>query len=124
MLKKALVSLWLILLLTGCTPDPNDQFIQGVWEIATPDAHNEFFQWNFDHGRFSRKQEIDRNNPLLTEGYYRVLESNDDTLILELSDLSGSRISYENNPITLKIEIDRHNESLTITNVLFVRAKP
>ncbi len=44
--------------------------------------------------------------------------------MLELFDYRGDRISYENNPMTVKIEIDRENNTIRITNVLFVRAVP
>jgi len=114
----------LIFTLSACTLDPNHQFIQGTWEIAQPDAKNEFFQWRFSNGTFTREQEIDRANTLYTTGSYRVIESNRDNLILELFDYAGDRISYENNPMTIKIEIDSTNDTARITNIGFVRGGP
>jgi len=53
-----------------------------------------------------------------------VIESNGDDLILELFDYSGDRISYENNPMSIKIEIDLANDTARITNIIFVRVVP
>ena len=116
--------LLLIFTLSACSLDPNDQFIQGTWEIAQPDAKNEFFQWRFSNGTFTREQEIDRANTLYTTGSYRVIESGGEVIILELFDYSGDRISYENNPMTIKFEIDRANDTATITNIVFSRRGP
>lgn len=122
--KLVYIYLLLLLTLTACTLDPNEQFIQGTWEIAQPDAKNEFFQWRFSCGTFTREQHIDREYPLYTTGSYLVIESNGDDLILELFDYSGDRISYENNPMSIKIEIDLANDTARITNIIFVRVVP
>ncbi len=126
MRKQTAISLLFIFIFTlaACKLDPNDQFIQGTWEIAKTDADNEFFEWNFNNGTFIRQQEIDRSNSMYTTGRYRVFESDGDLLTLELFDYKGDRISYENNPMTVKIEIDRENNTVRITNVLFVRVVP
>jgi len=126
MKKQSLLPLIFLLIFTlsACTPDPNDEFIQGTWEIAQTSAGNEFFQWQFSNGTFTREQEIDRTTSLYTTGSYRVVESEGDLLTIELFDYSGDRIAYENNPMTIKIEIDRPNDSATITNVLFIRVGP
>jgi len=124
MRNKFHIILLLIITLSACTLDPNDQFIQGTWEITNPEAGFEFFQWSFSNGTFTREQEIDRANTLYTTGSYRVIESSGDDLILELFDYAGDRISYENNPMTIKIEIDRANDTARITNVTFVRGGP
>ena len=118
------IFLLFIFTLSTCTLDPNDQFIQGTWESANPEAGVEYFQWRFSNGTFRREQEIDRANTLYTTGSYRVIESGGEVIILELFDYSGERISYENNPMTLKIEIDRANDTATITNIVFVRGGP
>ena len=118
------IILLFIFTLSACTLDPNDQFIQGTWESANPEAGVEYFQWRFSNGTFRREQEIDRANTLYTTGSYRVIESGGEVIILELFDYSGDRISYENNPMTLKIEIDRANDTSRITNIVFVRGGP
>ena len=124
MLKRILVFLLLIFTITACTLDPNEQFIQGTWEIPHADADNGFFQWQFSNGMFTRQQEIDRNSPLYTTGRFRLVESDGDLLILELFDFSGDRISYEDSPMTIKIEIDHANNTARITNTLFIRVGP
>jgi len=124
MRKGILLLLLLILTLSACKLDSNEQFIQGTWEIAQADVDNEFFQWEFNNGTFTRQQEIDRGDMLYTTGRYRLVESDADVLILELFDYSGDRISYENNPMTVKIEIDRADDTARITNTLFVRVSP
>ena len=118
------IFLLFIFTLSACTLNPNDQFIQGTWESANPEAGDEYFQWRFSNGTFRREQEIDRANTLFTTGSYRVIESSGDDLILELFDYSGDRISYENNPMTIKIESDRANDTARITNIVFVRGGP
>jgi len=119
MIKRLFIILFLAFTLSSCALDPNEQFIQGTWEIVQSDADNEFFQWVFNNGLFSREQVIDRINPLYTTGRYRVLQSNGDFLTLELFDYDGDRISYENNPMSIQIEIDRENNTIKITNILF-----
>jgi len=114
----------LFLALSACTPDPNVQFVQGTWQIAHAEAGNQFFQWRFSNGTFAREQQIDSSTSLYTTGQYRVVESEGDLLIIELFDYSGDRISYENNPMTIRIEIDRTNDSARITNVSFIRLGP
>jgi hypothetical protein len=124
-MQNTLVScLLLIFTLSACSLDTNEQFIQGSWQIAQPGTGNEFLLWNFSNGTFTREQEIDRGSSLYTTGRYQVTENETDVLTLELFDFSGDRISYENNPMTIKIEIDRTNDTARITNTLFVRAGP
>ena len=124
-MQNTLVScLLLIFTLSACSLDTNEQFIQGSWQIAQPGTGNEFFLWRFNNGNFNREQEIDGGSSLFTTGRYQVTESEADVLTLELFDFSGDRISYENNPMTIKIEIDRTNDTVRITNTLFVRAGP
>ena len=50
-----------------------------------------------------------------------MIESGGNELILELFDYAGDRISYENNPMTIKIEVDRANDTARIMNTTFVR---
>jgi hypothetical protein len=125
-LQISLICWLLILVLTvsACTLDPNEQFIQGSWEIAQPNVRNPFFRWRFSNGTLIREQGLDSATTLYTTGSYRLIESSGDELTIELFNFSGDCISYEDNPMTIKIEIDRANDSVRITNVLFVRAGP
>ena len=124
MRKRILILLLLIFILNACTLDPNVQFIQGTWEIPRADTDNRFYRWQFSKGTFIRQQEIDRGSLLYTTGQYRLVESDGDLLTLEIFDFSGERISYENSPMTIKIEIDRANDTARITNTLFIRVSP
>jgi hypothetical protein len=114
----------LLLTLAACTPDPNVQFIQGTWQLAETNADNRFFEWHFENGTFTRQQEIDSTTTLYTTGQYQIIESEGASLTLELFDYTGDRIAYENNPITLPIEIDRENDTARIQNTVFVRVLP
>ena len=121
MQKRIFISLLLIFTLAACTRDPNVQFIQGTWENAQADGGNRFFQWVFDNGTFTCQQEIDSGTFLYTTGQYQLVESDGDLLTLELFDFSGDRISYEDSPMTIRIEIDRANDTARIANALFIR---
>jgi hypothetical protein len=121
MQNRILISFLLIFTLSACTRDPNVQFIQGTWENAQADGGNRFFQWVFDNGTFTRQQEIDSGTFLYTTGQYQLVESDGDLLTLELFDFSGDRISYEDSPMTIRIEIDRANDTARIANALFIR---
>ena len=124
MQKRIFISLLLIFTLSACTRDPNVQFIQGTWENAQADGGNRFFQWVFDNGTFTRQQEIDSGTFLYTTGQYQLVESDGDVLTLELFDFSGDRISYEDSPMTIRIEIDRVNDTAKIASTAFIRASP
>lgn len=121
MKTRIFVLLLLIFTLTACSRDPNLSFIQGTWENAPTEADHDFFQWQFINGTFTRQQQIDSSSLLYTTGQYRLVESDGDVLTLELFDFSGDRISYENSPMTIKIEIDRTNDTAKITNTRFIR---
>jgi len=124
MQNRILISFLLIFTLSACTRDPNVQFIQGTWENAQADGGNRFFQWVFDNGTFTRQQEIDSGTFLYTTGQYQLVESDGDLLTLELFDFSGDRISYEDSPMTIRIEIDRVNDTAKIASTAFIRASP
>ncbi len=110
--------------------DPNEEFIQGTWTIVNDtgtgslSTRDEFFQWRFSNGSFSREQEIDRGSPLFSQGSYRVVSVEGDRLTLELFDIRGDRISYNNEAFELLIILDREGDTLDITNTLFTRLGP
>jgi hypothetical protein len=63
-MKKLSIFLLILTLLslTGCTPDPNEDFIQGVWTIIDQSTGGsssgaiKFFEWEFRNGTFYREQ--------------------------------------------------------------------
>lgn len=114
----------LLLTLTACKLDPNEQFIQGTWEIAQTDSENRYFRWEFNNGTFTRAQEVDSVTSFYTTGQYRLVESDGNILTIELFNFNGDRISYTNNPATLKIEINQETDTARIQNVDFVRISP
>lgn len=122
--KRILFALCLIFTLAACARDPNVQFIQGTWENAQANGDNRFLQWVFSNGTFTRQQEIDGGTFLYTTGQYQLVESDGDVFTLELFDFSGDRISYEDSPMTIKIEIDRLNDTARIASTAFIRASP
>jgi len=61
-------------------------------------------------------------NPLVSEGRYRILESEEDLLILELFNVEGNYIISD--PYELRVEIDRENDTARIQRALFDRVYP
>jgi len=128
--KLFVLSIYCLMLvgLAACTPDPNEQFIQGVWAFANESgdersgAAHVFFEWQFSNGTFFIQQEIAMGNPLVSEGRYRILESKENLLILELFNVEGNYIISD--PYELRVEIDRENDTARIQRTLFERAYP
>ncbi|HLF90937.1 MAG TPA: hypothetical protein VI451_18485 [Anaerolineales bacterium] len=117
-----------LLFLTACTLDPNDQFIQGGWSFANETGDylsgktHVYHVWQFSNGTFFVQQEIAMGNPLVSEGRYRILESEEDLLILELFNVEGNYIISD--PYELRVEIDRENDTARIQRALFDRVYP
>lgn len=122
MQTRLFLLLLITLTLTACMRDPNLVFIQGTW--ASVSSGERSFQWQFNNGTFTRQQAFDNNRTLYTTGQYQLVESEGDELTLELFDYSGDRISYEDSPMTIRIEIDRLNDTARIANTPFVRVSP
>ena len=122
------LSILLFFLLSACTPDPNDQFIQGGWSFANETGDylsgktHVYHVWQFSNGTFFVQQEIAMGNPLVSEGRYRILESEEDLLILELFNVEGNYIISD--PYELRVEIDRENDTARIQRALFDRVYP
>ena len=114
--------------LSACEPDPNESFIQGTWHFA-----NEFdversgsahvFQiWQFRGGSFYFEFEVTYNFPDFAEGHYRIVESEGDTITIELYDVVGNANIAEGGQ--LDIILDRENELIRINRVLYERFGP
>jgi hypothetical protein len=80
--------------------------------------------WEFNNGNFAREQEIDKGQLNYALGRYRILESDEDSLTLELFDISGDRFTYENNAIEMTILIDLTQDTIQISSDLFKRLGP
>lgn len=121
-------SLFLLFTLPACKPDPNEEYLQGIWEFAN-EAGDErsgrvhlFFRWEFSGGIFYVQQEITMGKPLTSQGHYRILESDEDLIVLELYDIQGNYIQSE--PFELRIELDKENATARIQKTLFNRIWP
>jgi hypothetical protein len=120
--------LLLLFTLAACTPDPNAEFIQGTWEFVNETgeersgAAHVYQVWQFRGGSFYFEQEIFFGFPQYAEGHYRMLESIEGEVVIELYDVSGTQPL--GNPAELTILIDEANDTLRIQRVLYVRAGP
>jgi hypothetical protein len=121
-MRTTLIVLFL-LLLSACSMDPNVAFIQGTWVTVEPEAGAGPLEaeWQFNRGNFIFEQEIDADTWLYSQGSYRLVESEGDVLMVELYDISGDRFTYENEPATFRIEIDRGTGRIRINSRLFER---
>lgn len=115
-------------LLTACKQDPNEEFIQGIWEFANESGDERsgrvhlFYRWQFSAGTFYVEQEIVMSKPSVSEGRYRILDSSEDLIVLELFDVEGTFL--QSDPYELRIEIDRENNTARFQNTLFNRIWP
>ncbi|NUM48403.1 MAG: hypothetical protein HUU38_27155 [Anaerolineales bacterium] len=115
-------------LLTACKQDPNEEFLQGIWEFAN-EAGDErsgrvhlFYRWQFSDGTFYVEQEIVMSKPSVSEGRYRILESSDNLIVLELFAVEGTFIPSD--PYELRIEINREDNTARFQRTLFNRVWP
>ena len=114
---KRILGFWLsiVLLLSGCS-DANDQFIQGSWFYRDPHLKSvtgETYQevtWTFDRGTFEFYSCCFNAETHLT-GRYRIVDSSDDRLVLELFNLRGGA---QTGRLEIGLKIDREQDTLTI----------
>jgi hypothetical protein len=111
----------LAVLFTGCQSDPNDDFIQGIWYYNSehlaniPAESHQSDNWLFEDRTFQNASccFVKAN----MQGKYRILESEENVIELELYDIMGDQ---GGNPIPsgttilLRIEIDRENDIIKI----------
>jgi hypothetical protein len=111
-----MILLILLISLTACTPDPNEVFIQGSWQYLDPhlqeivgETYLETF-WTFASGTyetssccFVRFQQY---------GSYNVLESEGDTLTLELFNIDGN---FSSERVQIIVLIDREADTIKLT---------
>ena len=125
-MRKTRLLFLLLILLTACSTDPNLEFIQGTW-VGTNEggigAGGLFAQWQFSRGQFLAQLENPAGDVQVSQGSYRLEESEGDLLMLELYDISGDVFTYNNLPVTYKIEIDRQAGTIKINSRVFVRGE-
>ncbi len=110
----ASVLLIVVVCLSGCR-DSRERFIQGDWTYSVPSVGGVTSQtvvhtfWRFDDGTFQAHSCCD-NRPGM-EGQYRVVDSDEDTLVLELFDIEGAGPDdgYE-----LTVVINRDGDSMKL----------
>lgn len=116
------------LVFAGCKPNPTEDYIQGTWVFA-----NEFGderstsvhllnEWWFGGGRFHFQQEVAMGFPDIAEGRYRIFDSTEDQIILELFHVEGNAAIYENQQLTLRLE--READGLRVGRTLYYRSGP
>jgi hypothetical protein len=111
--------LWLVIAvgLSGCT-DRNEGYIQGDWFFSAPgvggitSVTSVHTYWNFDDGAVVAES-CSEDRPGFS-GHYRVVESEGDSLILELFDVEGAGAD---DAYHLQIVIDRVAEAQSIQGV-------
>ena len=116
----------LLILLTACSTDPNLVFIQGTW-VGTDEggvgSGGRFAQWQFSRGQFLAQLENPAGDVMVSQGSYRLVESEGDLLMLEFYDISGDVFTYNNLPAAYRIEIDRQAGTIRINSRVFVRGE-
>lgn len=102
--------------LTAACTDKNDQFIQGRWYYRDPhldsvsgEQHLEI-EWLFDRGTFEYYACCFNVDELL-KGRYRIKESADDVITLELFNVGGRGLGIASE---IRIVIDRDTDTLSI----------
>ena len=102
-------------LLAGCV-DENAQYIQGNW--ANGNVHF-YSEWVFDRGTYIQRSTITTSDTAHQSGSYRILDSKDDLLVLELYNKTGGDVFED--PSELAIVIDREADSLRIGRITYYR---
>jgi len=116
-----LLMLLLAMALTGCKKDPNVEFIQGLWyykdahlaNIPSESAQTtnwDFYNWTFTLDTCCFYEAY-------YSGYYRVVESKDNQLTLELYNMQGQNggtVLYKDDTITIVITIDHEADTIKI----------
>jgi len=121
------LSMLLAVLLLGCKPDPDHEFIQDTWVFHSEHLQNITGEqhltivWRFNRGTFAYAACCFNIDTQLT-GSYSIRERKEDFLLLELFNVKGdaSTVSAE-----IFIKIDRQNDSLSINGTSpYLRQEP
>ena len=124
LLNKQLTVLALIalaFLLSGCVSDPNEAFIQGIWyyndeHLSNIPAESHLSEnWLFERGTFENVACCFVKVNM--QGSYRILESEGNTLKLELFNIDGDQNGIpisKQATVLLTIVIDQENDTIKI----------
>ncbi len=109
------------LLMAGCSNDPNLQIIQGSWFYEDPHLKvvegqpHWIERWIFDRGSFANSGccfgEVN------ITGSYRILESDENLLLLELYNMQGTQgtmVIDRDTVTTMQVKIDPETDTLII----------
>ncbi len=131
--RHALVVLLSILLLisNGCKSDPNETFIQGEWFSldehlgGIPGEKDQEDSIFFDRGVYSESGccYIEYQE----KGDYRIIESTDNELTLELSNRDGhigGILVDRDATVQIKILIDRDADTIRVNRTTYERVEP
>jgi hypothetical protein len=119
-------SLIAAILLTGCKSDPNEDFIQGIWYYNSehlaniPAESHQSDNWLFERRTFQNASCCFTKTNM--RGSYRILESDENTIELELYEIVGDQGGTaipDDTTIVLTIIIDQENDTIKIN-----RAEP
>jgi hypothetical protein len=118
-IRKSFVILIFLLsiFLVGCTTEEED-FIQGYWYRGNVHFMD---QWFFDRGTFVHKSEVFHGSPNILSGRYQVIDSDAESITLELFDLDLT-FGDEHQQITIKL--DRDSDLVHIRSQDFERILP
>jgi hypothetical protein len=125
-----LLSLVLVLTsLTACTFDSNEEFLQGRWIFANEYGDDRsgpahvVNEWVFQGGTFFTQFAV--AVPMTLYGNYRVLESGENFLRLEIYNLNGTQAyAYTDQKGQIDIKLDPENDQIRIQGTLFYRDSP
>lgn len=111
----------LVILLSGCKSDPNEEFIQGIWYYNDehlsniPAESHQSDTWLFENRFFQNASCCFVKSNL--NGSYRIQESEKNSIKLELynidGDQGGNPISRQTT-ILITIEINQENDTIKI----------
>lgn len=111
--------------LSGCIFDQNDKFIQGKWyfanelEIERAGPVHMLDEWIFENGKFFHRNEVVFHHPNTLSGRYRIIESRQMYIELELYDLQGT-LRYSNT-VSMVIQIDEEKDEIRVNGTLYYR---
>ena len=103
-------------ILTGCSQNPAEVFIQGKWARGNVHFWNE---WNFNNGTYWYEYD-DTHSNIFQRGQYVILESGEDYIFLELINRQGGVASIEDK-VELRIIFDLENDSIHLRQNDFTR---